>query len=244
MLPDDLTDVERVILQNTGRLDHVLFVLTGPAGVGKNNIIKRLLANHPRMGRVRTYTTRERRPDEVEGEQYHYVSPERFRELALADKLMEANAEIAGHDVYKLGKLYSLPKDIFEEILPEQHLVIAEVDVVGAQRLRERFPDCITIFVTAPPADLLRRMEKRPDPAMDDRSLVKRMRNAREQIREARKFDYVVFNHEGGLEAAYEAVEQIVYTERMRVRPGFDLEAVLPPDAFSMIPPDEDGPDS
>ena len=238
-MPDELTDVERVIQQTTGRLERLLFVVAGPSGVGKNTIINQLLANHPQMGRVRTYTTRERREDEVEGEQYHFVTPEQFRELALAGKLMEADATTLGHDVYGLGKVYSMPADIFEEIPPDKHLVIAEVDVVGARRLRERYPGCVTIFITAPPADLVHRIRERHDETMDAESLGQRMRTAHEQIRAAKEFDYVVFNREGDLHRTVEAIEHIIHAERMRVRAGFDLEAVLPPDAFSVLPPEE-----
>lgn len=241
MMPNDLTDVERVILQNTGRLDRVLFVVAGPSGVGKNTIIKRLLANHPCMGRMRTFTTRRPRPGEVEGEQYHFVTHEEYRALAVAGRLKEANAETEGHKVYGPDdELYSMPADIFEEILPEQHLVIAEVDVDGTKLLRGEFPDCVTVFVTAPSAELKERIQEREDPNMSDAALAQRMSTAHEQIREADKFDYVVFNHKNALEAAVEAVETIIYAERMRVRPGFDLEAVMPADTFSMIPPDDD----
>lgn len=239
-MPDELTDVERVIQHTQGRLERLLFVVAGPSGVGKNTIINELLANHPQMGRVRTYTTRERREDEVEGEQYHFVTPEQFRELALAGKLMEADATTIGHDVYGLGKVYSMPADLFEEIPPDKHLVIAEVDVVGARRLRERYPGCVTIFITAPPTDLIHRIRERRDETMDAESLVQRMRTAREQIRAAKEFDYVIFNREGDLRRTVEAIEHIIHAERMRVRAGFDLEAVLPPDAFDIIPPEDE----
>lgn len=232
-MAEGLTDVEQVIKQLTGHPPRILFVLAGPSGVGKNTIIRKLLANHAgQMERVRTYTTRTPREDEVEGEQYHFVSPERFRELALAGRLMEVDEKTIGHDVYGLGHVYSMPSDLFEEIPPDKHLVIAEVDIYGMRRIKQRYPDSITIFVTAPPLDLLQRIRERRDSEMDAEALSKRMKTAQEQIQAAREFDYVVFNHEHRLDDTIRAIEAIILAERERVRPGFDLEAIVPREAF------------
>ncbi len=237
-MTEPLTGVERVIKQMQGALPRLLFVVAGPSGVGKNTIIKKVLTNHTDiMDRVRTYTTRRPRENEVDGEQYHFVSREEFRALALAGKLMEANAETAGRDVYGAGDLYSMPADLFEEIPPDRHLVIAEVDICGARLLRERFPDCVTIFITAPPLVLLERIRKRSlksDKSMDEETLTRRMETAREQIRAAKEFDYIVFN-EDRIEDAVKAVEAIILAERMRVRHGADLEAVVPEEAFEVV---------
>ncbi len=232
---DNLTDVERVLYQTHHTLARQLFVIAGPSGVGKNTIIRELLANHPEMDRVRTYTTRKPRPGEVEGEQYHFVTWEKFCELARAGKLMEVDTNSIGQDVYGLGKVYSMPADIYEGIPPERHIVIAEVDVVGTRRLRARYPDCVTIFVTAPPLDLIQRIRERRDETMDARSLTQRMQTARDQIRAAKEFDYVIFNRDGHLREALQAVEAIIQVTRMHVRQGFDLEAMIPPDAFQML---------
>ncbi|MBN1428259.1 MAG: hypothetical protein JXB07_07735 [Anaerolineae bacterium] len=230
-----LTDVEHILLQTQGSLPRLLFVLAGPSGVGKNTIIKRLLTNHSSiMDRVRTYTTRRRRPAEVPDAQYHFVSPEEFRTLALADKLMEADATTVGHDVYGLGSLYSMPADIFEDLLPEKHLVIAEVDIYGMRLLKQRYPDCVTIFITAPPLSLIERIRERPDDHMDADALSRRMQTAQEQIRAAKEFDYIVLNQEDQLDETMATIELILTAERCRVRSGVDLEATLPPDAFDV----------
>lgn len=235
-MQDLLTDVERALLQINGRLDRRLFVIAGPSGVGKNTIIRELLARHPRvMDRVRTYTTRPRRDHEVDGVQYYFVGREQFMELARANRLMEADADNPlGHDVYDTDHSYSMPHDIYEDVSPEAHIVIAEVDVVGAERLKTRFPSCVRIFVTAPPHDLLERIRSRPDPGMDNDKLEHRMETARKMIAAAKHFDYVVYNREGLLTDTVLHIESIIRAERMRVREGFDLEAILPADAFDM----------
>ncbi len=232
-----LTSVEYVIQQAKGRPPWLLFVLAGPSGVGKNTIIKKLLASYAdEMDRIRTYTTRKKRDDEAQGDQYHFVSREEFRELALAGKLMEANAQTVGHDVYKSGDLYSMPADPLAGLDPQKHLAIAEVDIHGMRLLKERYPDCITIFDTAPPLALIQRIRTRG--AMDVDTLALRMAAAREHIRGAREFQYIVFNERDRLDDAVVAIKKIIEAERMRVRDGFDLEVILPEDAFTLLEED------
>ncbi len=235
-MTDNLTGVEQVILETKGTLPRLLFVLAGPSGVGKNTIIKRLLTNNSLMDRVRTYTTRQRRLEEVDGEQYHFVTPDQFRSLALAGRLMEASASVAGHDVYGLGKLYSMPADLYEEIPTDKHLVIAEVDIYGMRRLKEHYAGCVTIFLTAPPVQLLERIHERRDDEMDDDALAHRMQIAHEQIAAASEFDYLVFNQDDRLDETVTALEAIILAERNRVRPGTNLEATIPQDTFNTTP--------
>ena len=235
MVPDEvLTDVEQVIRQVNKTLNKRLFVVAGPSGVGKNTIIKKLLANHPlEMSRVRTYTTRARREGEGD-DQYRFVDTEEFKRLACTGRLLEADAENPlGHDVYGLGKSYSMPSDIFEGMSEHQHIVVAEVDVIGAERLKARYPDCVTIFVMAPPTDLKHRIQERPDETMDSESLEKRMDTAEEQFRAANEFDYVIFNREGFLDETVRLVDSIIRVERMRVQKGFNLESILTPEAIA-----------
>lgn len=240
-MPSTLTDAERILLQTEGELPRLLFVLVGPSGVGKNTIIKKLLTNNPLMDRIRTYTTRHARQGEIPGEQYHFVSFEEFRQLALDGKLMEADASIAGRDVYGLGALYSMPRNLFGEILPGKHLVIAEVDIFGMRRLKQDFADCVTIFITAPPDVLYQRILERPDDHMDETSLEQRMLTAREQIRSAGECDYLVFNEGDGLHETVRQVEAIVLAERARIRHGIDLQKIIPFEAFGE-PVQRDGP--
>jgi len=231
-----LTAVEQVIQQATGHLDRRLFVIAGPSGVGKNTIIRELLATHPEMARVKTYTTRARRDDEVEGEQYFFVTKDEFVRLAHAGKLMEADAENPlGHDVYSTKHSYSMPRDVFRDIQGDSHIVLAEVDIVGAMRLRQTHPTCVGIFITAPPDDLLQRIRQRPDDDMTSDDLQQRMVTARKHIEAAKEFDYVIYNQKGHLCEAVYAVEKIIAAERMKVRGAFDLKAIVPDSAFDVI---------
>ena len=232
---DDLTAVERAVLEINGSLERRLFVIAGPSGVGKNTIIKELLASYPRiMDRVRTYTTRPPREDEVYGQQYYFVTVDEFKEAAIAGRLLEADRTTPGHDVYDTEDCYSMPMDIFRDV-SRSHLVVAEVDIAGAVLLKEKVKNCVTIFVTAPPHVLVERIRKRPDKTMDDQTLQQRLEKAKTHINAAKTFDYIVYNAEGRLTQAVQAIKNIIHAERMRPPEGFDLAHVLPPDAWDFI---------
>jgi guanylate kinase len=230
----ELVGVERVIQHNLGDVPKLLLAIAGPSGVGKYTITQKILESHPgEMYRVRTYTTRKPRTGEVEGEQYYFVSREEFKQLAEEGKLLEGH----GHDVYGHGDLYSMPADLMEGTPPGAHLILVEVDIHGTALLKRLFPGiCVSIFITAPPDQLLERIRSR-DAEVDAKELAHRLATAREQMRAAKDFDYLVFNHEDRQEHTVQVIEAIIATERHRVRPGVDLEATLPPGAFDTSHP-------
>jgi guanylate kinase len=229
-MPDKKSSVERILETTQGQIPRQLFVLAGPSGVGKYTITRRLLENHPAMHRVTTFTTRPPRPDEVEGDQYHFISVEEFKRKSEAGELLEP----AGQDVYGEGHLYSMPANLMTDVPEGKHLLLAEVDINGTFLLKRLHPDCVAIFVTASPAVLLERIKMRTDEHMDADNLAKRLNTAREHIQAASQFDYLVFN-DGDLDGTIAALDAIIAAERMRVRPGVDLEAMLPDSAFDTL---------
>jgi guanylate kinase len=128
-----------------------------------------------------------------------------------------------------------MPLDVYRDISPDKHVVLAEVDAVGAALLRDRYPTCVSIFITAPPVDLLRRIRKRPDDDMSSDDLRQRMHTAQNHIRAAKEFQYVVYNQKDRLCQAVTAIDQIITAERMKVRAGFDLEAIVPSAEFEVL---------
>ncbi|MBN1285538.1 MAG: guanylate kinase [Anaerolineae bacterium] len=196
-----------------------LLVLAGPSGVGKASITQALL-KRPFIHRAMTYTTRPPRPGEAEAGQYHFVSRAEFETKFASGEIMERA------EVYGTGHFYGMPANLLSAAPPGKLFVLAEVDVNGADFLRVRFPGaCVSVFITAPPADLHRRIVSRArSEGRAPEDLEARLEKARDHMRRAKDFDYVVFNEEGRLEQAVAHVEAIITAERLRVPPDMDLE--------------------
>jgi guanylate kinase len=201
-----------------------LLVIVGPSGVGKATITHAILEN-PLIHRAQTYTTRPPRPGEEAAGQYHFVSREVFEAKFASGEIMERT------EVYGTGHLYGMPADLLSAAPPEKLFVLAEVDVNGADFLRERFPGaCVTIFVTAPPDKLRQRIIARAEEeGRAPQDLEARLEKAREHMRRAADFDYLVINREGRLDDAIADVEAIIRAEVLRVPPGLDLEGAFFP---------------
>src|SRR5205823_2333967 len=138
----------------------LVFVLSGPAGVGKDAVLARLLERGVEIGRVVTAITRHPRPGEVHGRDYHFVSRDRFMEMVAGGELLEWAEYV--------GSPRGAPIFALKETLARGHDALLKIDVEGARQVRERLPQAITIFLAPPDREtLLRRMSARghDDPA-------------------------------------------------------------------------------
>ena len=184
----------------------ILFIISGPSGVGKTTLIKRLLDSFPDILLSISCTTRARRPGEVPGRDYHFVSVKRFALLRSRGGFAEwANVH---------GSLYGTPRRPVEQALRRGGDALLEIDVQGTRKIKRRYPDAVSIFI-APPSlrELRRRLSRR---GTDGRkTMAKRLENARREIHESMRYDYRVVNTD--LTAAVESAKAIVAAERLRV---------------------------
>jgi guanylate kinase len=188
----------------------LVFVLSGPAGVGKDAVLARLLERGVDLGRVVTAITRPPRPNEVEGRDYYFVSKERFRQMVEAGELLEWADFV--------GSPRGTPLASLRRTLSGGHDAILKIDVDGARQVRARLPAAITIFLEPPNLQtLLQRMATRghDDPA----EMQRRLRRAEEEMAAAPSYDYRVVNREGELEGAVDEVAGIIAAERARTPP-------------------------
>ncbi len=213
------TGPEKLALRQWGKIPIRLLILVGPSGVGKGTITERLLAEVPFLHRASTYTTRKPRPGEIEKGQYRFVSEEEFWEKVRSGEIMEHT------EVYGTGTLYGMPADLIENVPPGKHVVLAEVDPNGRRFLIERYPKrCFSVFITAPPDVLIERIRHRAgQEGSDEDELRARLTTARQQVKEAGTYDYIVFNEEGRLDETVEAIKAIILAERHRPFPGLDM---------------------
>lgn len=187
----------------------LVVVLSGPSGVGKDSVLAAALARDDRLARVVTAKTRAPRPGEVDGVHHLFLSVEQFDDLLARGGLLE-HAEVYGH--------YSgVPRDQVEQLLGEGKTVVLRTDVQGARTLRAKIPEALLVFLTVPGVDVLeRRMRARGGD--DEAAMRRRLAVAREEMDEAVRFDHVIVNREGGLEAA--ADELLAVIDQERARPG------------------------
>jgi guanylate kinase len=189
----------------------LLFILSGPSGVGKDAAIKSLKARGFPMHYVVTATTRPIRPGEVPGCDYIFLTQEEFDRALAADEFLEhAN-------VY--GMLYGTPKAQVLPPLAEGRDVLLKIDVQGADAVKERMPRAIRIFL-APPSfqELERRLRERDRLNASEEILLRRLHEAEAEMAHAGEYDYVVYNHSDQLEEAVAEIQDIVLKERARAR--------------------------
>jgi guanylate kinase len=179
-----------------------LFVVTGPSGAGKGTLIKRLLERRADLELAVSATTRPRRPGEVEGRDYYFLSEKDF--LAGVER-----GDFLEHVVYVSGRYGTLRSEI-ERVFAAGRSCVLELETVGAKAVQESWPGAVTIFIEAPSfEELQRRLRER---ATETSGVIEeRLEVARRQIEEASDFAYVVVNDD--VERAAEELDGIVTRE-------------------------------
>jgi guanylate kinase len=183
----------------------LLIVISGPSGVGKDTLIKRLLELDRNLRYSVSCTTRPPRPGEVDGIDYTFVSPERFQQLIDEGAFLE-------YATYN-GNLYGTLAERVERARADGHDIVLKIEVQGAEQVRKRVPDAVFIFV-APPStqELARRQEARNSESSEDMAL--RRKIAAQEMELAKHYDHVVVNDE--LERAVAEALAIIRNARER----------------------------
>src|SRR5258708_36793410 len=165
----------------------LLIVISGPSGVGKDTLIKRLLEQDANLRYSVSCTTRVPRRGEVDGVDYSFVSRERFQELVDEGAFLE-------HAVYN-GNLYGTLIERVERERASGHDVVLKIEVKGAEQVRGKVPDAIFIFVAPPSVDeLVKRQVKRNTETSQD--MEARREIATREMEYAARYDHVVVNDE------------------------------------------------
>lgn len=162
-----------------------LFVIAAPSGAGKTTLVKAMVDRRPDLKFSISYTTREKRVNEVEAKDYFFVTETVFEELKANGELLES--------ALVFDNYYGTSRSQVEEHLANGHHVILEIDWQGAQQVRQSKPDCITIFILAPSRDELERRlrDRRTD---SDAVIERRLSDALGDMSHWEDFDYVIIN--------------------------------------------------
>jgi guanylate kinase len=185
----------------------LLFVVSAPSGTGKTTLVERLVQVVPALAKSRSYTSRARRPGELDGVDYNFISRPVFEAMALEDTFLE------WADVF--GDLYGTGRGETEVRLASGTDLVLVIDVQGARQVRARLTDSVGIFVLPPSQAVLEaRLRRRCLDA--EPAIARRLAAARLEVSAAGSYDYVVVNDD--LDRCVAEMAGIVTAERARLR--------------------------
>lgn len=191
----------------------LLIVVSGFAGCGKGTLMKRLIEEYEEYALSVSMTTRLPRPGEVHGREYFFVSREEFEQEIETNGLIEYATYVENY--------YGTPKAYVEEQRSAGKNVVLEIEVQGALKVKERFPDAVLVFVLPPNAEeLYKRLKNRGTETED--VIRKRMRRATEEVDVIKKYDYILINDE--VEEGVRKLHSLI--EAARSMPGRNEELI------------------
>lgn len=187
----------------------MLVIVSGPSGVGKDTILEALQrrSHRPPYHYVVTCTTRARRPGEIDGVSYKFMTVAEFLALRDSGELLEAN------EVH--GNWYGTPRAGVREALARGQHAILKIDVQGAQVVKGCVPGALLIFVVPPSLEtLFQHLKARRTESADELEL--RQRNAAVELARSQDYDHVVVNEEGKVDQTAKRIDEIISNEERR----------------------------
>lgn len=190
---------------------NLVFIITGPSGVGKSTLIKLLLNSLPDIHFSVSYTTRPPRPNEENGVDYYFVNNEEFQSMIKKDKFLEW-AEVHGF-------FYGTSLSEVEKAFREGKDLILDVDIQGASSIKRKMTDAVTVFVLPPSWEALKeRLSFREN---NDEIVERRLKRAKEEIKEWKNFEYIIIND--NLKKAVTELSSIILAERAKRKRREDI---------------------
>ena len=190
----------------------VLFVISGFAGAGKGTLVRMLVEKYDNYALSVSATTRKPREGEVEGVHYFYKTKEEFLDMIEKGMLYEY-AQYVDH-------YYGTPKEYVQKQLEAGKDVILEIEIQGALKIKEQFPDTLLLFVTPPDADTLEARLRGRGTETDD-IIQKRLSRAVEESEVISQYDYIIVNDVA--EEAAEEIHAIIQSEHYAVQRNQDF---------------------
>ena len=170
-----------------------LIVISGPSGAGKSTVVFKAIEGRSDICFSTSVTTRKPRPNEVDGREYFFVEPDRFKEMVANDELLEHAEYVANN--------YGTPRAYVEQKLDAGIDVLLDIEVQGARQVNEKMPEAVKIFIIPPSmAERRRRLENRGTDTA--RAIEARLVRARQEYAEADFYDYIVINDDADGAAA------------------------------------------
>jgi guanylate kinase len=189
------------------RKQGLLFVVSAPSGAGKTSLCRAMTDSLDNLTHSISYTTRKPRPGEIDGRDYHFVAEERFQEMRSGGNFAEW-AEVHSN-------LYGTSRRVLDDMVAKGIDVILDIDTQGAKLIKQKYEAAVYIFIMPPSLDILdERLRGRKSDHEEE--IRKRMRRAREEIKDYPMYDYLVVNRD--FDRALNELRSIITAERCRVR--------------------------
>ena len=185
----------------------LILVISGPSGSGKGTIVNLLTESKNNFKSSVSATTRKRREGEEEGISYYFVTKKEFNEMIKKDELIEW-VEYCGH-------YYGTPQKCVDEAIDNGEDILLEVEVIGAKKIKAKYPDSILVFVLPPSyKELRKRLEKRGTEG--NKTIEKRMERAKLEFMQIGLYDYLIINDK--IDEATDRIKNIANSEKLRVK--------------------------
>lgn len=184
----------------------ILFVVSSPSGAGKTTLTRTLIEQEGNLALSVSVTTRPRRPSEIDGVHYRFISRRQFEAMRAADELLEW-AEVHGN-------FYGTPREPVEQALAAGRDVLFDIDWQGTQQICQKMrEDVVSVFVLPPSAaELKARLDRRAEDSGE--IIARRLRNAAEEIPHWTEYDYVLINCD--LDESFAQLRAILTAERLK----------------------------
>ena len=183
-----------------------LFTISAPSGAGKTSLVKALLEKQTDIAVSISHATRDKRPGEVDGKDYHFVSIEQFEQMVKQDAFLE-HAKV-------FDNYYGTSQQAVEDLLLQGKHVILEIDWQGAQQVKQKLPDTVAIFILPPSREALR--QRLTGRGTDDEAIIeRRMAAADREMSHYSDAEYLVINDD--FDQALNDLECIIHAQSMKL---------------------------
>lgn len=190
---------------DTNKREGLLIIISGPSGAGKGTVYNEVVARRPNIKKSVSVTTRNPRPGEVDGVHYYFRTLEQYQEMIAKGEFLETASVYCNY--------YGTPKAPVLKMLADGNDVMFEIDTLGAEQIRKKYPKSITIFLMPPSfEELERRLRGRGTES--EEAITRRLGLARSELSKYKLFDYIVFND--NVENAIEGVISIIDAEKSK----------------------------
>jgi len=187
----------------------LVFIISAPSGSGKSTLVNELRQSVKGLDSSVSYTTRPPRGSEQEGREYHYISRQQFEKMIAAGEFLEY-AEV-------FGQYYGTARRFLDAAIGRGHDLLLDIDVQGAEQLRKKLPNAVSIFVLPPSRrelELRLRRRSSAENVNDQQIIRRRLDTASREISNYELYDYILVNDR--LEDSIERLKAIVLRERLR----------------------------